>query len=130
MYKQQLTKIFKSPFYCGILAHGLLEGKVVQGNHEPLVSKKIFLRVNEIHQQSANYGVPHKKEVDQLPLKIFVKCGDCGEPFTGCIVKAKGLYYYKCRTSGFKCNKSAKQLNNLFAQELERDIAKEDAKVA
>ncbi|GGA89881.1 serine type site-specific recombinase [Puia dinghuensis] len=130
MYKQQLTKIFKRPFYCGILAHGLLEGKVVEGKHEPLVSKEIFLRVNNIHQQSPNYGVPHKKEQDELPLKIFVKCGDCGQPFTGYLMKARGLYYYKCRTNGCKCNKSAKQLHGLFSQQLESIAAKEEAKQA
>lgn len=130
MYKQQLTKIFKRPFYCGILAHGLLEGKVVQGNHEPLVSQELFLRVNNIHQQSPNYGVPHQKENNELPLKIFLKCGDCGEPFTGYLMKARGLYYYKCRTNGCKCNKSAKQLHHLFERELERVVPKEEAKAA
>jgi DNA invertase Pin-like site-specific DNA recombinase len=126
MYKQQLTKIFKRPFYCGMLAHGLLEGKVVQGNHEPLISKEIFFKVNEIHQQSPNFGVPHIKEQGELPLKVFVKCGDCGEPFTGYLMKARGLYYYKCRKTGCKCNKSAKQLHALFANELKRVIAKEE----
>ena len=102
MYKQQLTKIFKKPFYCGIINHALLDGKVVEGSHPPLVSKEVFLRVNNIHHQSANYGVPHKKENDHIPLKVFIKCADCSEPFTGYIVKAKGLWYYKCRTTGCK----------------------------
>jgi DNA invertase Pin-like site-specific DNA recombinase len=118
MYKQQLTKIFKKPFYCGIIAHGMLNGKVVAGTHEPLVSEEVFLKVNHIHQQSPNYGVPHQFENEHLPLKVFVKCGDCGEPFTGYLVKAKGLYYYKCRTTGCRCNKSAKGLDALFLKHL------------
>ncbi|WP_133994079.1 recombinase family protein [Dinghuibacter silviterrae] len=126
MYKQQLTKIFKKPFYCGLIAHGMLDGRIVRGQHEPLISEEIFLRVNNIHQQSPNYGVPHQKENEQLPLKVFVKCGDCGEPFTGYIVRAKGLYYYKCRTTGCKCNKSAKRLHELFEETLERLATKED----
>ena len=116
MYKQQLTKIFKRPFYCGVINHGLLEGKIVEGNHEKLISKEIFLKVNDIHQSSGGYGVPHKKEQDEVPLKIFIKCDTCNQPFTGYVVKAKGLWYYKCRTEGCKCNKSAKRIHELFEQ--------------
>ncbi|WP_223233409.1 recombinase family protein [Chitinophaga sp. CF418] len=114
MYKQQLTKIFKRPFYCGVINHGLLEGKIVEGNHEKLISKEIFLKVNDIHQSSGGYGVPHKKEQDEVPLKIFIRCDTCHQPFTGYVVKAKGLWYYKCRTEGCKCNKSAKRIHELF----------------
>ena len=116
MYKQQLTKLFKKPFYCGIINHGMLDGQVVEGNHEKLISKEIFLQVNGLHRAAANYGVPHKKERDAVPLKVFIKCEDCKEPFTGYIVKAKGLWYYKCRTKGCKCNKSAKKLHAAFEE--------------
>ncbi|MBK7668651.1 MAG: hypothetical protein IPJ32_15720 [Sphingobacteriaceae bacterium] len=34
MYKQQLHKIFINPFYCGLVSHGMLNGKVVEGVHE------------------------------------------------------------------------------------------------
>jgi hypothetical protein len=126
MYPQQLTKIFKKPFYCGMLVHGMLEGKVVEGKHEKLISPELFLKVNHIHQKSFNYGVPHKKENDNLPLKVFVKCDDCKEPFTGYLVKKKNLYYYKCRTTGCKCNKSAKELHKLFEEELDKLTLKEE----
>jgi site-specific DNA recombinase len=126
MYKQQLTKVFKKPFYCGIINHALLDGKVVEGSHPPLVSKEIFLRVNNIHQQSANYGVPHKKENNNVPLKVFIKCADCSEPFTGYIVKAKGLWYYKCRTTGCKCNKNADKMHGLFKELLSRFMVREE----
>ncbi|GAA4733698.1 recombinase family protein [Flavisolibacter ginsenosidimutans] len=116
MYKQQLTKLFKKPFYCGIINHGMLDGQVLEGNHEKLISKEIFLQVNGLHKAAANYGVPHKKERDEVPLKVFIKCEDCKEPFTGYIVKAKGLWYYKCRTKGCKCNKSAKTLHKQFEE--------------
>src|SRR6185437_1197956 len=31
IYKQQLHKIIKNPFYCGLIAHGILDGKIVEG---------------------------------------------------------------------------------------------------
>jgi len=126
MYKQQLTKIFKKTFYCGLINHGLLDGKIVEGTHEPLVSKEIFLQANEIHQQSPGYGVPHKKEDDHVPLKLFVQCGDCGQPLTGYIVKAKGIYYYKCRTTGCRNNKNAEKMHRLFEELLSQYTVREE----
>ena len=126
MYKQQLTKIFKRPFYCGIINHGLLEGKIVEGEHERMVSPEIFLKVNNIHTGSVGYGVPHKKEDSALPLKVFIKCDTCHQPFTGYVVKAKGLWYYKCRTDGCKCNKSAKRMHELFEGLLNRYCVQEE----
>ena len=43
-----LCQTLKNPFYCGMLSHKALEGEIVQGSHEPLVSKEIFLKVNDI----------------------------------------------------------------------------------
>ena len=126
MYKQQLHKIFSNPFYCGLIAHGMLNGKVVEGIHEKMISKELFLKVNNIISTSTKYGVPHKMEDINLPLKVFVSCSDCNEPFTGYIVKKKGIYYYKCRTNGCKCNKSAKSMHELFLSELEQYQVKEE----
>ena len=120
MYKQQLSKIFRNPFYCGLVCHGLMEGRVIEGTHEKLISKEIFMKVNNINENASGSGVPHKRERELLPLKVFVKCGVCGEPFTGYIVKAKNLWYYKCRKNGCKCNKSAVQLHKLFQEYIDQ----------
>ena len=124
-YKQRLYKIFKNPFYCGLIAHGILDGKVVEGKHEPMISKETFFKVNDIRLSSTKYGVPHKRENEGVPLKVFLKCADCAEPLTGYIVKAKNLYYYKCRKVGCKCNKSAKEMHKLFLEELSKYQVKE-----
>ena len=116
MYKQQIHKIFTNPFYCGMLAHGMLNGKVIEGTHEKMISRDVFLRVNNLIGTSSRYGVPHRRENDRIPLKIFVKCDQCGEPFTGYLVKKKNLYYYKCRKKGCGCNKRAEQLDQLFVR--------------
>jgi site-specific DNA recombinase len=88
MYKQQLSKLFRKPFYCGILNHKMLDGKVIEGTQEKLISRELFLKVNEININASGNGVPHKKEDNNIPLKVFIKCDDCGEPFTGYIVNA------------------------------------------
>ncbi|WEK34961.1 MAG: recombinase family protein [Candidatus Pseudobacter hemicellulosilyticus] len=120
MYKQQLTKIFKKPFYCGLINHGLLDGRIVQGNHEPMISPELFLKVNEIYQNTTGYGVSHERENKYLPLKVYAKCKVCGQPFTGYARKKKTKktilvnYYYKCRTTGCRCNKNADSLHLVF----------------
>lgn len=104
----------------------MLNGRVIEGTHEQMISKDVFLKVNGFIKSSTKYGVPHKKEDNNIPLKVFVKCGDCKEPFTGYVVKSKGLYYYKCRTKGCKCNRSAKQMHELFLNHLGEYVMKKD----
>jgi len=116
--RKRISEILRNPFYCGFLSHSLLEGQVVKGNHEPIVSEKVFFHANEIIKESkANLsGYKHKKENDNVPLKQFVYCAECGTPFTAYIVKSKKLYYYKCNKIGCKCNKSAKHLHARFQE--------------
>lgn len=126
MYKQQIYKIFKNPFYCGLIAHGMLDGKVVEGKQEKMVSQDAFFKIHNLRIASTKYGVPHKKENDAIPLKVFLKCDDCGEPLTGYIVKKKNLYYYKCRKKGCKSNKSAKDMHKLFIEDLGKYAVKRE----
>ena len=34
---QRVSDIIKNPFYCGLISHNLLEGKVIDGSHEKLI---------------------------------------------------------------------------------------------
>ena len=49
---QRMSVIFKNPFYCGLMAHNALEGKLIEGSHEKLISKELFLKVNEIQSHN------------------------------------------------------------------------------
>ena len=121
IYKQKLSQIFSNPFYCGLIANKMLNGRLVEGTHEKLISKELFLKVNGVRQRSGGkYGVAHQKEQEPIPLKVFMKCEACGAGYSGYIVKAKGLWYYKCRTKGCCNNKSAKQVNEAFEKFLLR----------
>ena len=114
MYKQKLWLIFNNPFYCGVITHKALGTQIVEGVHEALVSKALFFKVNEIPENASGRGVSHLKERDEVPLKVFIKCSECQQPFTGYEVKLKKLWYYKCRTQGCRFNKSARQIHELF----------------
>ncbi|MCB0430789.1 MAG: recombinase family protein [Flavobacteriales bacterium] len=110
---QRISSIFRNPFYCGWMAHNALEGKLVEGNHEKLISKEVFLKVNNI-QNLNPHGYKHKNENDHIPLKIFLQCDHCGTSMVGYIVRKKKIWYYKCRKKGCANNKSAKALHLTF----------------
>lgn len=111
--KQRLSDVFRNPFYCGIISHRALDGHLVEGKHEKLVSRELFLKANDI-VLSNQHKWKHEPENPEISLKKFIKCDMCGTPFAGYIVKKKGLYYYKCNKIGCKCNKSAKVVNEQF----------------
>ena len=122
----RLSEILSNPFYCGMISHSLLEGKVVQGKHEPLVSKEIFLRANS-EKSKIPHGYKSDPLNDNLPLKLYAKCAGCGENLRGYLVKKKNLYYYKCDGKGkCTCNVSAKSLHKKFEELLEDITLKEE----
>jgi site-specific DNA recombinase len=110
---QRVSDLFKNPFYCGMMANKLLEGKLIEGTHEKLVSKEMFLKVNEI-QAVNSHGYKWNPENDELPMKVFLKCGHCGTSMSGYVVKKKKIWYYKCKKKGCCNNKSAKHLHETF----------------
>lgn len=111
---RRLAEIFANPFYCGIIVSKMLPNQVIEGKHEAMVSKKLFLKVNNVITESRNHPVAHQKNDNHLPLKRFMRCGEFDTPMTGFLVKAKGLYYYRYRTKGCKNTKSARDLHTVF----------------
>ena len=110
---KHLTELFRNPFYCGYLSHNILNGEIVRGKHEPLITEEVFFQVNNMLKKNSQ-GYKQNKENENTPLKHFIKCAFCGSPYTGYIVKKKNLYYYKCATKGCKCNRNADTLHDLF----------------
>jgi len=118
--RQTITKILKNPVYCGLVAHNLLEGKIIEGKHPAIVSKEIFLKANELQAKNP-HNYKQFKENNELPLRGgFLKCEKCKKPLTGYSFKKKDAHYYKCRTKGCGCNKNAKVLNSQFVEILSR----------
>ncbi|GAB5415901.1 MAG: hypothetical protein Crog2KO_00010 [Crocinitomicaceae bacterium] len=114
---RRLAEIFANPYYCGLLVSKMIPGEIIEGRHEKLVSREVFLKVNNIvvENRKTNHPLTHREHDENLPLKVFAKCSSCGKSMTGYQVKAKGLYYYKCRTIGCKHNVSAKKMHKQFA---------------
>ena len=114
--KRRLGEIFANPYYCGLIVNGMIPNEVVEGKHEQLISRSIFLKANNIIAEKRSHPISHKGQDENLPLKIFMRCGSCDTPMTGYLVKPKGLYYYKCRITGCKHSQSAKKVHKNFAE--------------
>ncbi len=122
---QMMSRIFKNPFYCGLIAHNLLEGRILEGNQEITISKEIFLKVNEVQQQNS-HGFKWIPEQECVPMKVFLRCEECKGTMTGYVVKKKNKWYYKCRTKGCCNNKSADVMHNTFDEVLSYFTLKEE----
>ena len=128
--EKRLNNLFSNPFYCGLITSKMLPGQVIQGRHEPLVSKELFLIVHNIRQEKRVHGFVHEKDNDNLPLKVFARCDKCGTFLTGYLVRKKGLYYYKCPTKGCNVNRSAKAMHEMFREMLKTlKIEKEEFEI-
>ena len=110
---KRLSQYFANPFYCGYITSKMIPGEMVDGKHPPLISKNTFIKVHQ-NLEKYNSGYKIQQEVDELPLKQFVKCDECGTSYTGYLVKKKGLYYYKCNLKGCANNRSQKVLHEKF----------------
>jgi len=99
--------ILKNPFYYG---HFLYRGELHQGSHKPMVTKKLF---DKIQQALKDNGKPRKKrkEKKEFLLLNFARCGECGYCVTADRkIKKSGkeyVYYFCTRKSKIqKCQQN------------------------
>ncbi len=109
---QRISDYFRNPFYCGLMAHSALEGQIIEGNHEKLITKELFLKINDLIKEK--FGFKLNPQSEPIPLKRFLKCDKCGEYLRGYKSKKIQQYYYKCATIGCNCNKRADDLHKNF----------------
>ena len=114
----QLTRIFRNPFYCGYVTSSLLDGELIPGKHEPLITEDVFLRVNGIVNSRA-YGWNVIREHEDMPLKASVICSECGRPITGYIKKEKYIYY-RCPNGRCGVNIRNIKLHEMFKAEVSK----------
>lgn len=107
---QLLSRIFRNPFYCGLIVHQTLDGELVEGKQEKMISQELFLKVNRLMNLNPQ-GWKIKADNQNIPLKRFLICKKCGHPLRAYMVKRKKLYYYKCGTLGCCVNMSANKLH-------------------
>ena len=80
--------ILQNIFYIGLMKY---KGEIFEGKHEPLISKKLFDRVQEILKQRGRTQEIKKHDFVFLGL---MRCASCGASITAEI--QKGHNYYRC----------------------------------
>ena len=78
---RRIADMLRNPFYCGLLAHSALEGELVEGIQEKVISKDLFLKVNGIMDKK-HYRYNIQIENENMPVKRFLKCDDCSRYLT------------------------------------------------
>ncbi|MFT4221895.1 MAG: recombinase family protein [Dysgonomonas sp.] len=132
MNKLHKTTISRSAFHVAVrnpLYYGKIfiakfkdeEAHLVQGQHEPLISKELFDRVQLILDGNKRVERPNTKILsdENLPLRGFLVCPECGRNLTGSasngitiisIFNYSIINHLKHSTQLKKCTKSV--LNN------------------
>ena len=122
IHKTRATFILSNPFYTGLFRYSK---ELYEGNHEPIIAKKIFDKVQEVLKQR---GRPHHKtKYEPQDFCGLMKCGSCGMSVTGeyRVKKQKNgnvhdYIYYHCT----KKNKSIKCPEPCIRQEeLDKQIS-------
>jgi site-specific DNA recombinase len=93
-----LEVILKNPLYYGEFRWG---GKLYKGHHEPLITRELFERVQEVFTR---LNKPRVKK-HEFAFAGLLKCGHCGCSLTAeKKIKPSGRQYIYYRCTGFKGN--------------------------
>ncbi|MDO4507994.1 MAG: recombinase family protein [Candidatus Saccharibacteria bacterium] len=100
-HKTTVSKIFKDPFYYGILCQADKEINLLDVpncNFTPMIDKELFVKVQRLFRTQSEKN-KNNSEKTFLPLRGMVICAECG----GCMVpntpknaKGKKYLYYRC----------------------------------
>ncbi len=83
-----IQKILQNIFYIGLMKY---RGEIFEGKHEPLISKKLFDKCQEVMSKRGKVQEIRKHNFAFLGL---LKCASCGASITAEI--QKGHNYYRC----------------------------------
>ncbi len=96
--KSVLHELLKNPIYYGEFRW---KGKLYHGIHEPLVSKDLFERVQDIMEEKGQHRSQQKKH--HWAFQGMITCGHCGCALTAEIKKGRYVYYH-CTGKRGKCS--------------------------
>jgi len=80
--------ILANPFYIGLFR---FKGEIYEGTHPPLITRKLFKRVQDVRQRR---GYKRRPKKQPFPLRGLIRCHECGCMITA--EKKKGHNYYHC----------------------------------
>ena len=124
LHLSTIQRILKNPFYYG---HFLYRGELHQGSHKPMISKKLF---DKIQEALISNGKPRKKRGPKnFQFLNFATCGECGYAITAeRHIKKSGLkfVYYRCthKSKTQKCSQARFLREEVFAEQIKENCQK------
>ncbi len=103
-----VKRLLMNPFYVGLFRY---DGELYEGSHEPLISRELFERVQEV---MARRGRAKAKRKHLFPFVGLLRCGECGCAITA--ERQKGHHYYRCTKKKGACRQPYVREEALAAQ--------------
>ena len=100
--KTAFSNMIRNPLYSGLVylkPYKEEREQFIEGIHEPIVSRELFNKVQDIiNGTNKQQGVKHKKVNPNFPLRGFVMCPKCNKPLSASSSKGRNGYYsyYHC----------------------------------
>ncbi len=110
-HKSKVDEILKKPFYYGVM---LFNNEYYSGNHEPIISKELFDKV-QVVLQGKNRS---KRQKHFFAFRGLLKCEKCGCSLTA--TTKKGYNYYYCTNGKGNCEEHKRYLRE---EEIEKILA-------
>lgn len=118
----------RNPVYCGkiiVPPDENTEMFLSDGKHTPLISERLFWEVQDVLDRRKKVHQVKIQTPDNLPLRGFLYCPDCGRTLTGSASKGRpGYYYYYHCKPPCKARFKADELNKDFVRELQKFVPK------
>lgn len=122
--RSQMWNLLRNPIYCGrifIPAYKDEKATVVKASHQPLISQELFDEVQDILNGRKRKFPTRQTAKDELPLRGYLECKQCGNKLTGSASKGNGgkYFYYHCQhgcKERFKAEGANSELVKEFAK--------------
>ncbi|MCH5688744.1 recombinase family protein [Niabella sp. W65] len=96
--KNNFWVAIRNPIYCGLIfvpQHKDEQSQLVQGQHEPVITASLFFDVQDVLDGRKRKAVSKKVIAqDDIPLRGYLICPNCGRFLTGSASKGRNKYYH------------------------------------
>jgi len=111
-----IQKILTNPFYIGLMKY---RGELFEGQHEPLISKKLFDKCQEVMSKRGKVQEVRKYN---FAFRGLMKCASCGCSITAEI--QKGHNYYRCTKKKGACQEKHYLREEVLSQQIKSFLQK------
>ncbi len=122
--RSQMWNLLRNPIYCGrifVPAYKDEKAMVIKALHEPLITTELFEEVQDVLNGRKRKFPTRQTAKEELPLRGYLECKQCGSKITGSASKGNGgkYFYYHCQhgcKERFKAELANKELIKNFVE--------------